>query len=68
MEKQQIIDIIKLAWPIVVLQFGLQIYALIDLIRRKKTKNLGVAIWIIIIIFGEILGAILYFLAGRAED
>jgi len=63
-----LVEIIKLAWPILVLQFGLQIYAIVDILKRKKTKNLSPAVWIIIIIIGEILGPVVYLLVGRSED
>jgi hypothetical protein len=62
------IDIIKIIWPVIVIQFAVQIYAIIDIIRKKKTKNLSPAIWIIIVIFGELFGAIIYLLAGRIEE
>lgn len=63
-----IAEIIKIAWPVIVLQLGLQVYALIDLYKRKKTKNLSVLAWAIIIIIGEIVGPVLYLMLGRSED
>lgn len=62
------LQILSIAWPLVLIQVGLQIYALIDLFKKKKTKNLSVLVWAIIIILGEILGAAAYLLFGRAED
>jgi uncharacterized membrane protein len=61
-------EILKLVWPIIVIQLALQIYALVDLFRKKETKTLSLPLWIIIIIFGEIVGAILYLLFGRKEE
>jgi len=61
-------ELIKLIWPIILIQLGLQIYAIVDLIKRKKTKNLSVPVWAIIIILGEIIGAALYLLIGRSEE
>jgi len=68
MDSAQINEIIKFAWPLILIQFGLQIYALIDLFRKKKTKNLSIYVWAIIIIIGEIVGPVLYFILGRSED
>jgi len=62
------IDIIRIIWPVIVIQLAVQIYAIVDIIRKKKTKNLSPTIWIVVIIFGELLGAIIYLLAGRAEE
>lgn len=62
------LDILKLLWPVLLIQIGLQIYAVIDVLKNKKTKNLSVPIWIIVILIGEILGPIIYFLIGRSEE
>lgn len=63
------IELIKLIWPIIVLQLAFQIYALIDLFKIKKgtTKNLSSVIWAIIIVLGEIAGPALYFIIGRND-
>lgn len=64
----QLISILRVAWPLIVIQLGLQIYAIVDIIRRKKTKSLPPILWIVIVVLGEILGPIVYLLFGRAED
>lgn len=61
-------EIIKTVWPLIVIQWGLQIYALIDLFRKKKAKNLPVAVWAIIIIAGGLVGATVYLILGRSEE
>ena len=68
MDDSQIGEIIKLVWPIVLLQLILQIVAIVDVLKKKKTKNLSVPFWIVIILIGEILGPIVYFLVGRSEE
>jgi len=68
MNKLDAINIIKIIWPVIVLQLALQIYALVDLIKRKKTKNLSPKIWGAIIILGEIVGAAIYLIVGRSEE
>jgi len=67
MDTQQLFTII---WPLLLLQLAFQAYALYDLIvkKQKKTKNLSVVLWVLIIVFGEVVGAALYFLVGRSED
>ncbi len=52
--------------PVLVLQLGLQIAALVDLARREATRW-PKWVWAVIIIAGEMLGPILYFLFGRQE-
>jgi hypothetical protein len=58
--------IILLLIPILLLQLGLQIFALVDLIRRPKTQ-LPKWAWALIILLLEIFGPIIYFLFGRKE-
>lgn len=62
------LEIIKLIWPIIVIQLALQIYCVVDVVKKKKTKNLSTTAWILIILLGEILGGIVYLLYGRAEE
>jgi hypothetical protein len=64
------LEIIKIIWPLIVIQLALQIYALIDLFATKKgkTKNLTAVWWAVIIILGEIVGAAVYFVVGRSEE
>jgi lipopolysaccharide export LptBFGC system permease protein LptF len=57
----------NLILPLLVLQFILMIVALIDVIRNKRTNGPYI-MWIIIIIFGSLLGSIIYFVIGRKND
>jgi hypothetical protein len=52
--------------PIALLQLGLQIAALIDLVKRENTNG-PKWLWVLVIIFGEILGSVIYFIFGRKE-
>lgn len=53
--------------PIILIQLGLMIFALIDLARRP-TANGPRWMWAVIIIFVNIIGPIAYFLIGRREE
>ncbi|HPF31119.1 MAG TPA: PLDc N-terminal domain-containing protein [Candidatus Saccharibacteria bacterium] len=63
------LEILRLLWPLIAFQIAFQAYALFDLFKfkKKKTRNLSVIHWTIIIIVGEIVGPALYFLFGRSE-
>jgi hypothetical protein len=52
--------------PLVLLQLTLMIVALVDLIRREKTRG-PKWIWALVIILGELIGPIIYFIFGREE-
>lgn len=59
--------LIPLLIPILVIQIGLQIYALVDLYRQPSVRG-SKALWAVIIILGEILGPIIYFIFAKREE
>ena len=52
--------------PVVVIQFGLLIFALVDVIRRERFRLLPKWGWFIVC-FVSFVGPILYFALGRDE-
>lgn len=52
--------------PVVLLELGLMAAALIDLIKREKTRG-PKWIWILIVVVFNLLGPIVYFIFGREE-
>ncbi len=55
--------------PLVVIQVGLQIYALYDIYRNGGTRPpLPTWAWVVIVAFGELIGVILYFVLGRRDE
>ncbi|MGB9553550.1 MAG: PLDc N-terminal domain-containing protein [bacterium] len=50
--------------PLVVLQLGLLVGALVDLVRRKPKRAL---VWGFVIVLFSIIGPVLYFALGRKE-
>lgn len=63
-----ILDVLKDFWPLLVLQFGLQIIALINLRYRMNVRFQNKWIWVFIIVLGNLLGPIAYFLFRGEED
>jgi hypothetical protein len=59
-------ELIPFLIPILLLQIGLIVIALRDLRGRERTKGPKWA-WVLIILFGEIFGPIIYLLIGREE-
>ena len=53
--------------PLIVIQFALLLYALIDLVRRERVKHLPKWLWLLIILFGEMLGPLIYIILGRED-
>jgi hypothetical protein len=61
-------QIIALLAPIIIIQVGLMIAALIDLERDERhVKGGSKVVWALVIILINVIGPILYFVAGRDE-
>jgi hypothetical protein len=53
--------------PLIVIQVGLMVLALRDLFSDGRLVRGDRRIWAVIIVFGELLGPVAYFLAGRRD-
>ncbi len=63
-----IAKILPLLIPVLLIQFGMQIYALIDLYRQPAEQiRSSKWLWVAIILLGEIIGPIVYFIVARKE-
>jgi hypothetical protein len=61
-------QIIALLAPIIVIQLGLMIAALYDLERdERRVRGGSKLVWVFIIVFVNVIGPIIYFIAGREE-
>lgn len=63
----QIRPYIPLLIPVLLIELGLIIAALVDLARRPHTRG-PKWLWVLIILFINFLGPIIYFVFGRAEE
>jgi hypothetical protein len=64
---EEIQKYIPLLIPIVLIQIGLMLVAIIDLIKREKTRGPKWA-WALVILFVNFIGPIIYLVAGRQEE
>jgi hypothetical protein len=53
--------------PVVILDLGLIVFALIDWARRKRTKG-PKWVWLLVILFVSTFGPIIYLIFGREEE
>ncbi len=53
--------------PLIIIQVGLMVFALVDLVKREHTRG-SKLMWAIIIVFVNLFGPILYLLLGREES
>ena len=61
-------DALPFIVPLVILQVALVIFALYDLTRpERKVRGDNKLLWGLIIVLGEIVGSLIYFLVGRED-
>ena len=61
-------QVLALLAPIIVIQLGLMIAALLDLEKEERRVRGGSKlVWVLVIVFVNVIGPIVYFLAGREE-
>lgn len=53
--------------PVIVIQLSLQVFCIVNIIR-KGVANLNKAAWIVIVLLINFIGAILYLAIGRRKD
>ena len=51
--------------PIVIIELALMIVALLDLSKRQKVKGESKLLWVLLIIFVNLIGPIVYLVWGR---
>ncbi len=61
-------ELLRVLWPLLLLQLGLAIAAVVDLARRKRVRYLPKAAWVLICVFVNTLGPMVYFLIGRGDE
>lgn len=64
---QKLVEFLPYIIPIVLLELLLIIIALVDLVRREKTRYLPKWAWAILIIFIQFFGSIGYLIFGRED-
>jgi heme/copper-type cytochrome/quinol oxidase subunit 4 len=61
-------QVIALILPIAVIQLGLMIAALYDLEKdERQVRGGSKLVWVLIIVFVNVIGPIVYFTAGRQD-
>jgi len=68
MDFDAIKDALPFLIPILIIQLALLVFALVDLVKRKRVKGGNKILWGALIILIDIIGPIIYLLFGREED
>ena len=64
----EIIKYLPLIIPVLVIHLTLAIIALVDLAKRKKVRFNNKFVWVLIILFVQMFGSVVYFLARGDEE
>ena len=62
-----LVDMLPFLIPLVIVELALLIFALVDLMKRTHMSQNTRIIWVLVIIFINIIGPIIYFIFGRKE-
>lgn len=60
-------ELIPFLAPLAVIQIGLQVYCVVNLVKRGKVRFNSKLLWGFIIVIGSLLGSVVY-LVFRGED
>ena len=66
-EIESVIQMLPYLAPVIILQTILLVVALVDLAKRKHVTGGNKVIWVLII-FIQIIGPVIYLVAGRKEE
>lgn len=53
--------------PVLIIQIILLIAALVDIARREKTRG-PKWVWVLVVLFVNLIGPIIYFVVGREDE
>ena len=67
MDSSDLAGLIPLVIPLILLELGLMIAALIDLLRRERRTKGPKWVWGSVIVLFSIVGPLVYFTLGREE-
>ena len=65
-ENLSLVEVLKLLAPLIVLQFSLMFFCIYNIIKNG-VRNLNKGIWILIVVFVEIFGSIIFLKFGRKK-
>ena len=68
LELESISKILPFMVPLILVEAGLLVFALVDLIRRKQVRGDSKILWVLIIILVNFIGPIIYLAVGRKEE
>lgn len=65
---EQILTYLPLLIPVLIVQLALAITALVHVVRHPHYRFGNMPVWIIVVLFIQIIGPIVYFVFGKGEE
>lgn len=65
---QEISDYLPFLIPIIVIQLALQVFTIHHILKHPNYRIGNKALWIIIVLLGNIIGPVVYFAIGKGEE
>lgn len=63
-----LIEYLPLLIPIILIELALGVTALIHVLRHPHYKFGNMPVWIVVVLFVQIIGPVIYFVFGRGEE
>lgn len=67
-ELEIILNMLPFLIPLFIIQVALTVIALVDLVKRERVRGGNKVVWVLVIILINIIGPIIYLLAGREDS
>ncbi|TVP86091.1 MAG: PLDc_N domain-containing protein [Acholeplasmataceae bacterium] len=64
----RLLELLPLLIPLILIQIGLAVYALIVLHRAKRVRGDSKLLWALVIIFINLFGPVIFLFLGRLDD
>lgn len=68
MNLEMILEYLPVLLPIIIIEWILAITALVHVVRHPHYRFGNKVVWILIVLFIQIIGPVVYFAFGRGED
>ncbi|MBO0476212.1 PLDc_N domain-containing protein [Vagococcus sp. DIV0080] len=67
MTMAQFKEILPILLPIILIQLGLMVYALLKVVKQQQFKYLNKPMWVLIVMFLQLFGPIAYLILERGD-
>lgn len=68
MDLQLLLEYLPFLIPVLLIQIGLMVFALIHVLKHNHYRFGNRMIWLLVVVLIQIIGPILYFTIGRGEE